>query len=365
MNEKRKLHPAALIAIVALLAVCLWYTRRQEMKSAQAPGYEYSWLGWDTFDTISQVIGNAESQEEWNRQMAEFKADLTEYNRLYDIYNTYDGMINLASINAMAGQGPLQADERIVDLLLLAKEAYTATNGKMNVAAGAVLNLWHEARTAGLEDPENAVLPDAAALAEAANHCNIDDLIIDKSAGTVELKDPLMRLDVGSIGKGYAVEMCARAAEERGLASASISVGGNIRTIGVRSNGKPWGVGIENPWGEGTDNPWGNSRFIAALEMPLNNSLVTSGSYQRYYTVDGVQYHHIIDLATLAPADYFVSVTILGPDSGMADALSTGLFCLPLEKGMEIVDGLEGYEACWLTADGTTVYSNGMESSIR
>lgn len=361
MNDKKRLHPAALIAIVALLAVCLWYTRRQEMKSAQAPGYEYSWLGWDTFDTVSQVIGNAESQEEWNRQMAAFKADLTEYNRLYDIYNTYEGVTNLASVNAMAGQGPLQVDERIIDLLLLAKEAYTVTDGKMNVAAGAVLNLWHEARTAGLEDPENAKLPDADALAEAAAHCNMDDLIINRAAGTVELKDPLMRLDVGSIGKGYAVEMSARAAEERGLTSASISVGGNIRTIGVRSNGKPWGVGIENPWGEG-ESPWGSDRrFVAAVEMPLNGSLVTSGSYQRYYIVGGEKYHHIIDFSTLAPADYFVSVTVLGTDSGLADCLSTGLFCLPLEKGMEIIENMEGYEACWVTKDGTTTYSSGME----
>lgn len=366
MKENKKLHPAVLLLLVAVLAASFWYTRSQEKKAAEAPGYEYSWLGWETFDTITQVIGNAESQEEWNRQMAAFKAELAEYNCLYDIYNTYDGITNLATLNEMAGQGPVKVDDRIVQLLLNAKEAYALTDGKMNVAAGAVLHLWHEARTAGLDDPEHAALPDAAALAEAAKHCRIEDLVIDAAAGTVELRDPAMRLDVGSIGKGYAVEMCARAAEARGLASASISVGGNIRTIGTRSNGQPWGVGIESPWEGSSEVPAGQSRrMIAALNMPLNASLVTSGSYQRYYTVDGVKYHHIIDPATLAPAEYFVSVTVLGEDSGLADCLSTGLFCLPLERGMEIIHGLEGYEACWVAPDGTITFSENMESYIK
>ena len=357
MNQNKKLHPAVLLLLLAVLLGGLFYESRAQKKAA-APGYEYSWLGWETFDTITEVIGNAESQEEWNRQLAAFEADLEVYNRLYDIYNTYEGLTNLASLNQQAGQGPVPVDRRIIELLLLAKEAYALTDGKMNVAAGAVLALWHDARTAGLEDPDHAALPDPDALAEAARHCNIDDLIIDQAAGTVELRDPAMRLDVGSIGKGYAVEMSARAAEARGLASASISVGGNIRTIGARLNGGPWSVGIENPWGS-------EPRVVQALNMPLGASLVTSGSYQRYYTVDGVRYHHIIDLSTLMPADYFVSVTVLGPNSGLADCLSTGLFCLPLERGMEIIESLEGYEACWMTANGAVTCTAGMENYLR
>lgn len=357
MNQNKKLHPAVVLLLAAVILGGLFYESRAQ-KQAADPGYEYSWLGWETFDTITEVIGNAESREEWDSQMTAFEADLKAYNRLYDIYNTYEGLTNLASLNQRAGQGPVPVDSRIIDLLELAKEAYALTDGKMNVAAGAVLALWHDARTAGLEDPDHAALPDPAALAEAARHCDINDVIIDRTAGTVELRDPDMRLDVGSIGKGYAVELSARAAEARGLTSASISVGGNIRTIGTRRDGRPWGVGIENPWGS-------DARMAAALDMPAGASLVTSGSYQRYYTVDGVRYHHIIDLSTLAPAEYFVSVSVLGPDSGLADCLSTGLFCLPLEEGRQIIESLEGYEAFWMESDGAVTYTAGMENYLQ
>ena len=131
--------------------------------------------------------------------------------------------------------------------------------------------------------------------------------MIDEAAGTVELKDPAMRLDVGSIGKGYAVEQCARAAEQRGLASASISVGGNIRTIGLRADGTGWSLGVEDPRDQNSQTA------LYALSLPGGQSLVTSGDYQRYYTVNGEKYHHLIDLQTLYPARYWNSVTVIAP----------------------------------------------------
>ena len=225
----KRLYALLPLLAAAALAVLVGVDYQNTKKAARQVTAQYSWLGWDAFDTITNVIGNAQSEEEWNSQMQAFHEDLLEYHRLYDIYNTYEGVVNLANVNEMAGKGPVQVDERIIALLQEAKAVYAQTNGKTNVAAGAVLSLWHDARTAGLEDAQNAALPSEQALQQAAGHCNIEDLVIDEAAGTVELKDPAMRLDVGSIGKGFAVEQCARAAEQRGLASASISVGGNIQ----------------------------------------------------------------------------------------------------------------------------------------
>ena len=173
----------------------------------------------------------------------------------------------------------------------------------------------------------------------------------DEEAGTVYYADPELQLDVGSIGKGYAVEQVARAAEARGLTSALISVGGNLRAIGHKPDGRAWTGGVENPWG-GQD-------ILAALELPEGASLVTSGDYQRYFELDGVRYHHLIDPETRYPAAYFDSVTVLCSDSGLADGLSTGLFCMSLADGQSLVERLDGVEALWASPDGSVVTSSG------
>ena len=100
------------------------------------------------------------------------------------------------------------------------------------------------------------------------------------------------------------------------------------------------------------------SSTVAAVRMS-DLSLVTSGDYQRYYVVDGVRYHHLIDPATLWPAAYFDGVSVLAPDSGVADCLTTGLFCLPLEEGKQLVESLDGVEALWCTTDGEVITSSG------
>ena len=169
----KRLYALLPLLAAAALAVLVGVDYQNTKKAARQVTAQYSWLGWDAFDTITNVIGNAQSEEEWNSQMQAFHEDLLEYHRLYDIYNTYEGVVNLANVNEMAGKGPVQVDERIIALLQEAKAVYAQTNGKTNVAAGAVLSLWHDARTAGLEDAQNAALPSEQALQQAAGHCNI------------------------------------------------------------------------------------------------------------------------------------------------------------------------------------------------
>ena len=190
---------------------------------------------------------------------------------------------------------------------------------------------------------------------EAAKHTNIDDLIINEENCTVFLADPKMKLDVGAIAKGYAVEMIARQLESRGITGFVLNVGGNIRTIGAKATGEKWTAGVENP-GLNIE-----EEYIAYLGLS-GEAVVTSGSYQRFYIADGKQYHHIIDPETLMPATYFQAVSIICPHSGMGDGLSTALFCMPIEKGMEIIDSLDGVEAMWTYPDGTIVKSKGFSN---
>ena len=196
---------------------------------------------------MTQVIAYCDSQAEFDRQAEALHADLVAYHQLYDIYNDYEGINNIKTINDNAGVAPVRVDERILDMLELAVEMYDTTNGKLNIAMGSVLAIWHDYREAAEADPSDAdnQLPTQEELEAAAQHCNIEDVIIDRQAGTVYLADPEMRLDVGSVGKGYAVEQVCQAARERGLVSLSLSVGGNLRSVGSKPQGQPIRISIQ------------------------------------------------------------------------------------------------------------------------
>lgn len=302
------------------------------------------------FDTVTQIVGYSESRGEFTRQAQLIHDTLKEYHQLYDIYNNYDGINNLKTINDQAGKAPVIVDQRIIDMLLFSKEVYDLSDGKVNAAFGAVLKIWHDYREEGIESPEKAELPPIDLLIKSSKHTDISKMIIDEENSTVFLTDPAMSLDVGSIAKGYAVEEVSKIALKNGFTSGLISVGGNVRSIGIKEDtGTPWKVGIQNPMGQEGDN-------ISHVNLS-NASLVTSGIYERYYIVDGRNYHHIIDPDTLFPAEYFASVSILCSDSGLADALSTSLFNMPFEQGQALIESLPDTEAIWVFLDGKIKYS--------
>ncbi|MBE5037147.1 FAD:protein FMN transferase [Subdoligranulum sp. DSM 109015] len=304
---------------------------------------KYQATYFDMFDSVIRVTAYCDSEAEWESQSQALHDDLMRYHQLFDNYQSYDGVTNLYTLNAGAGGDAVAVDDDLFALLQEGKEMYVLTDGRCNIAAGAVLSLWHDAREA-----EVPSLPDDAALQEAARHCSMDDLILDETAKTVRLADPEMSIDAGSLAKGWAIEAAAKAAEARGLTSALIDAGSNIRAIGTHADGSPWVAGVTAPWDEDS---------ASLIEVPLasEQSLVTSADTQRYFEVDGVRYSHLIDLETLYPARYFRSVSVLCSDGGLGDALSTGLYCMPLEEGQPLVDSLDGVEAIWYSADGQTV----------
>ena len=307
------------------------------------------------FDTITSMVGYAKDKETFTAYAQELHDELEVYHQLYDIYHEYEGINNLKTINDNAGIEPVVVDGKIIDMLEFAKELNARTNGYFNVAMGSVLSIWHEYRTAGIDDPMTAELPPMEALEEAGKHMDINDVIIDKEASTVYLADADMSLDVGAIAKGYATEMVCRKLEEDGLTKALVSVGGNVRAIGTKDDGSKWKLGIQNP------DLASDTKFLHMIAV-ADMSLVTSGDYQRYYTVDGVQYHHIVNPDTLMPWFEYDSVSILCKDSGMADALSTAVFNMKQEDGQALIESLDGVEAMWLYPDGSEKYSSGFQA---
>lgn len=323
----------AVLCLILLLCGC---APRQEL---------YSSTYLDLFDTAANIQGYAESRSAWEEQVAALHSDLLYYHKLFDIYHHYDGMVNLYDVNRQAAAGPVAVDDALYDFLIWCKQTvYPATHGATNIAAGAVLSLWHDAR----ESDSPAPPPDDA-LNLALQHIAMENLLLDDEAHTVQFADADMALDVGAVAKGYAVEQAAESAEARGLTSAFLNVGGNLRAIGTKPGGSPWTAGVENPWG---DDP----AYLQAVSLQDGDSLIVSGDYQRYFTYNGVRYAHLIDLTTAQPARYYSSVAVLvhGAAGGMGDALSTALFCLPPEESHQLAEQTANATVLWMLPDGTT-----------
>ena len=333
-----------LLVVCLLLCGCTPRTAQREQKI-----YEATFL--ELFDTVTVIKGAAESKEAFTETVHGIRDELKTYHQLFDIYHDYEGINNLKAVNDMAGISAVEVDRKIIDLLLDCKRYYELTGGKVNVAMGSVLLLWHEARNDGIDDPLNAKLPDESALKEASTYTDFDTVIIDEAASTVFISDPNVRLDVGAVAKGWSVQRVAESAPSGLL----ISVGGNVCATGPKDhNGTPWVVGIQNPNG---------GDYLHTIYVS-GGSIVTSGDYQRAYVVEEKVYHHIIDPETLYPSTYWRSVTIVCDDSGLADSLSTALFLLPLGAGQALLDKCNA-EAMWVDAEGNQHYSPGFQALIR
>ncbi len=273
-----------------------------ERKSKTYFGY------FDTSTVIYDFSGG--SDEAFSANCVAFEAEIDLCHRLFDIYNSYEGLANIKTVNDSAGKEAVAVDIRIIDLLEFSKEMYEKTDGAVNIAMGAVLQIWHEYRERGVG------VPTKEELAAAAEHCDITKIEINREKGTVRLTDPEMSLDVGAVAKGFAIDRAAGVLRFRGANSYAIDVGGNLYTIGTKPDGAPFNTGIQDP--DGGDYP-------AYIDV-ADGAVATSGDYQRFYTVGGVSYHHIINGETLHPSYYHRSVTVYSNSAALSDALSTALF---------------------------------------
>ena len=313
----------------------------------------------DLFDTASTVIAYDSNQEDFNTHLEAFHQKLEEYDKLYDIYSAYDDVVNLNTLNNIAKDKPVAVDSKIIDLLEYGKYVYNLSGGKTNICFGAVLSIWHDYRQNGINNPDEASLPDMKALQEASKHTDINSLIIDKENNTVYFEDPELKLDVGAVAKGYAVQMVCKWAEENLWTSGAISIGGNVYTFGYKNDdGKSlWNIEIESPNLDYMEN-------VAQVQI-TGLSVVTSGDYQRYYMVNGKKYCHIINPDTLMPSEYVASVSVICNDSALGDALSTTLFNMSIENGKKLVEETDGVEASWVDKEYNKTFSSGFDKYIK
>ena len=319
-------------------------------RSREVSYYQY-------FDTVITLSATSMARADFESYAEGAEKEISTYHRLFDIYHEYAGMNNLRTVNLAAGKGvPVPIDPRLFDFLCTAVALHEVTGGYMNVMMGSVTSLWNTARENAHSGA--AALPSEAALAEAKNHTAIESLVLDRENGTAYIKDPAASLDVGAFGKGYAAERVAEYLRECGVRDGFVlDFGGNLRVIGNRGDGVPFTSGIHDP----LQDALGNYALLLSLD---DCSLVTSGSYFRYFEIEGKRYHHLIDPESARPAERFASVSVRGKDSGICDALSTALFVMEKEAGEALIESLDGYEAVWILQNGEVFYTGGTENYV-
>lgn len=318
--------------------------------SVQAEGYQkYQHYFFGTFDTVVSLIAYTDSAESFQTYAELAESEMQRYHRIFDQYNAYDGVMNLYHVNQHAALSPVSAEPELIALLLQIREWHELYGTQTNPAMGALLSLWHDAREDG------SVLPEQDALESAAQHADYGDVVISETESTVFFGDPELRLDLGAVAKGYAAQLTAEALKKAGLTSFILNAGGNVVCGGAPLDGRDyWTVAIEDV----------DAVSVRHKIGAVNQAIVTSGDYQRYYEVDGVRYHHLIDPITLYPASHMRSVSVIHPDSGLADFLSTAAFVLPYEQSRALIESVPDAEAVWLLADGTEYWTEGFEALL-
>ncbi len=333
--------------------------------SGSVEKYSYEFTG--SFDTVIQFIGYAESEEAFDVLAKLGESRYQELHRLFDAFHNYEGLNNLKTINDMAGVDPVAVPEPLYALIKLSIEWHETYSDKTNIAMGNVSLLWQDYREAAVASlGADTQLPSNEEISALIAHTDLSSVVLDESALTVFVSDPDMRIDLGAVAKGYATELVRQDLVAAGATSLIINAGGsNVCLIGQPLDGREtWQVGLQNPSALLPDDPLADPSVTpAALFTVLNAvdlSVVTSGDYQRFYIVDGVAYHHLLDPATGWPTHYFRAVSVVSADSAAADFLSTALFLMPYEEGRALVESLDGVEALWILSGGKYEMTEGI-----
>lgn len=251
-------------------------------------------------------------------------------------------------INEEAGIKPVKVDNDTYNIVKKGIEYSNLSNGLFDISVGPIVKLWN----IGL--PE-ARVPSQEEIDEKLPLIGYSDIEIDDTNKTIFLKRKGMIIDLGGIAKGYTADVISNILTEEGVKSAIINLGGNVFAHGSKVNGDDWKIGIQNPFTE-------RGGIIGTITTS-NKSVVTSGIYERYIEQDGVKYHHILSPFTGYPYDNEIAgITIVSDKSVDGDALSTSVFAMGVEKGMEFVNTLYGIDAIFITKDYKVYITDGLKS---
>jgi len=266
---------------------------------------------------------------------------MQEMRRIDALMSTYRESSLLSRVNREAATAPVVVGAELFELLQRSLAMSELTGGAFDITYASVGFLY---------DFRSGTHPDQAQIDSALPNINYRLVALDPADNSVRYRRPGVRVDLGGIAKGYAVERGAAILRRAGVKHGIVTAGGDSRIVGDRL-GKPWVVGVRHPRQR--------QQVIARIPL-LDEAISTSGDYERYFEEGGVRYHHIISPVTGQPAGEVHSVTIVGPDATMTDGLSTSVFVLGVARGLALIETLPEYEAAIVDRDGRLHYSSGL-----
>lgn len=294
-------------------------------------------------DTVIEVTAYGPTAE------AAVKAAFGEFKRLHDISNNFDQASEVSQVNEAAGRQPVKVSADLLAMIKRANELSSRLDGTFDVTIGPLSDLWGIGR-------KGDFVPSQEEIAKVLPLIDYRLVVLDEPAGTVFLPKAGMKIDLGGIAKGYAVDRAIDILKAKGVQSALINAGGDVRVIGSRPDGNPWRIGVQHP-----RNP---DAMLAKLALTDWDTMETSGDYQRYFIKDNVRYSHILDPRTGRQPRQISSVTMVLSNSADGDIFSTALFVLGPERGLTLLRQFPGVEAIMMTADGRVIVSPGLTGKV-
>lgn len=268
-------------------------------------------------------------------------AVFAEMERIDRLMSTYIEDSRISAINRGAGEVPVPAGQELYDLIVRSLDISILTRGAFDITYDSVGQHY---------DFRERERPDEGTIARGLQTVDYRLIELEPEEKTVRFLKPGVRINLGGIAKGYAVEQGARILREHGIRNATVTAGGDSRLLGDR-RGQPWVVGVRDPREEGD----------VVVRIPLEDEAIsTSGDYERYFDEGGTRYHHILEPSTGEPAGEVQSVTIVGPDAVITDALSTSVFVMGVDEGLRLIATLPDYEGVVIDAEGRLFYSDGL-----
>jgi thiamine biosynthesis lipoprotein len=291
-----------------------------------------------------ETMGTPAYLEFWAEQPALAESLLNavpaEFERINQLMSTYISSSEVSQLNQRAATEPVKVSAELYQLMQQAAQISRLSAGAFDITFASV-GFYYDYR--------QRQKPDAAEVLKAQPLINYQHIAF-LADNQIRFSQPGVRVDLGGIAKGYAVEQAAQLLVAAGIEHALVTAGGDTRLVGDK-RGRPWLVAVKHP----------RQSDKQAAQLPLQNTAIsTSGDYERYFIEDGVRYHHILDPKTGHSASGLLSVSVIGPDTSTTDALSTTLFVLGLEAGLALIEQLDGYEAIIISDEQRLYVSSGL-----
>lgn len=327
------------IAAAILICLLLWLIHHRRQFSVDSGARR-------VMGTLARVVVVVQDR---NQAAAAIQKAFDEIENVQILMNDRDPNSQLSEVNRRAFFEPVAVDDAVFEVLAASIEYSRLSDGAFDVTVGPVVLLWRQSATTG--EP-----PAAEALAEARASVGWQSLLLDAEHKTVRFGKEGMRLDLGGIAKGYAVDRAIQAMRDLGVPGGMVDIGGNIRCFGQPAHyARHWQIGLQDP------------RHEQALLMTLvmdERAVATSGDYRRFAVVDGQRFSHIINPRTASSSQTLSSVTIIAPTAMQADALSTAVTVLEEQKGLALLDSIPETEAVLVKSSGELLKSRNADRFI-